>query len=695
MDGESTEVGNDLKVSAKDSGHAIGVFNYRPLVAELDHAIAGSSAPPNRRAVSLGPRPQHLVGREDLLAQVAAAFTTSSVPQVQVLCGLGGVGKTSVAVEYAYQYADSYGIVWQFNAEHAESLDGQIGELAAHLGLLDTPGAGDVAGSLRSYLINADRPWLLVLDNVVDAEVVQRLIPAAGPGHVLVTSQRTTWTGHARVRDVPILNRDVAIDYVLSSAHGGDADAAGRLVDALGGLPLAVDQAAAYLRVTGRPIQFYLDKLSALLKRPGRGKAVTETWNAAIGQLGTDSAALSLLRVLACCAPDAIPVRLLFPDNAPVPKNVRPAVAKRLAALVVDEFTVDEALIALREFSLITSPTDDDTVSIHRLVQAATLEALNEGERAEWRQATSRLIERATPKAPELPSTWPILAVLLAHIELVVPFEHACYLAAADGIGYKGNAHAALAMARRSHRARELVYGPDSEEALDARHRVAAWTGETGNATAARDQIVDLLLIEERILGPEHPSTLTTRHDLAYWTGRVENADSARDQFTELLSIYERVLGPEHPNTLTTRRNLAHWTDKAGDAAGARDQFAALLPICDRVLGPEHPHTLATRHKLAGCVGNAGDAAGARDLYAALLPIQQRVIGPEHPDALTTRYNFAHWTGMAGDAAGARDQFAALLPICERVLGWDNLTVVAERKAIAYWTKKAASVDEP
>jgi hypothetical protein len=194
------------------------------------------------------------------------------------------VGKTSVAVEYAYRHADSYGIVWQFNAEHPENLDGQIGELAAHLGVLDLSG-GNAASAVKSHFVNADRPWLLVLDNVVDNAVVHRLVPAAGPGHVLVTSQRAIWSGTARVHEVPVLDRDIAIEYLLSSARSTDVAAAGSLVDVLGRLPLAVAQAAAFLQMTGRPVQFFLDKLSVLLARPGPGKVVAGTWGMAIGQL--------------------------------------------------------------------------------------------------------------------------------------------------------------------------------------------------------------------------------------------------------------------------------------------------------------------------------------------------------------------------------------------------------------------------
>src|SRR5262249_25107056 len=93
--------------------------------------------------------------------------------------------------------------------------------------------------------------------------------------------------------------------------------------------------------------------------------------------------------------------------------------------------------------------------------------------------------------------------------------------------------------------------------------------------------------------GGRHPNTLAARANLAYWTGEAGDAAAARDQYAGLVPVEERVLGAEHPNTLWTRGNLARFTGEAGGAAAARDQFAALLPLVERVLGPDHPRTLA------------------------------------------------------------------------------------------------------
>ena len=198
--------------------------------------------------------------------------------------------------------------------------------------------------------------------------------------------------------------------------------------------------------------------------------------------------------------------------------------------------------------------------------------------------------------------------------------------------------------------------------------RIAESLGSSGSYAAARDlfRLIADAHTRSDAYGPEHRDTLAARHELASWTGEAGDAAGARDQYAALLPIGEQILGPEHPSTLTARHKLARWTGQAGDAAGARDQYAALLPIRERVLGPEHPHTLATRHQLARWTGQAGDAAGARDQYAALLPIRERIPGPEHPYTLATRTNSPAGPGRPGMRPGPATSTPPCCPSANR-----------------------------
>ena len=609
------------------------------------------------------------------------------------LCGLGGAGKTSVAVEYAHRHLAEVGVCWQLSAEDPAVLAAGFGELAAQLGAADR---GEPVAFVHGVLAGSPAAWLLMFDNAPDRASVARFVPPTGPGRVLVTSRNPNWPGQAV--QVPVLDPQVAAEFLVGRTGDPDGRAALELAGVLGGLPLALEQAAAYVQATGETLAGFAPLFQQ--RRPdllGRGEptgypgTVATTWRLAFEDLEHASpGAAGLLRLLAFCAPEAVPLRLLLRDRPGLAGRLSDEVAPVLAPLLGDPVLVGDAIGALRRYSLISPPTDG-AVSVHRLVQAVTADQMPADVAQAWRLAAAALVEAAIPGDPELPETWSACAALLPHAQAVLDLTSGGMWQIAQYLGYSGSYPAARDLFQSIADAfrEDDAYGAEHRDTMNARASLARWTGQAGDAAAARDHYAALLPVRERTLGPEHPDTLTTRAGLAGWTGEAGDAAAARDQFAALLPVEERVLGPEHPETLIACSNLAGWTGAAGDAAAARDQFAALLPVDERVLGPEHPDTLTTRAGLAGWTGEAGDAAAARDQYATLLPVEERVLGPEHPDSLTTRGNLAGWTGAAGNAAAARDQFAALLPVEERVLGPEHPRTLTTRAGLAYWTGPA------
>jgi Tetratricopeptide repeat len=590
-------------------------------------------------------------------------------------------------------------VVWQFSAEDATVLAAGFTDLAGQLGTGGV-GAGDPVAAVHSVLAAYPREWLLVFDNVPGPEQVQHFLPPAGHGRVLITSRNALWPPKQAV-EVPVLDADAAAGFLVDRAGDPDERAARALAGELGGLPLALEQAAAYAQATGDSLAAYLALLRQrrgdLLARglvSGYGGTVATTWALAFGQL-QDSApgAAGLLRLLACCAPEPVPLRLLLRPPPERSGQLDPEVAQVLKPLLDDELAAGDAVAALRRYSLVR-PAGDGAASVHRLVQAVTAEQMPGQLREAWRQAAATLVEAVLPREPRQPDTWPVFAALLPHAQAVLPPGNPGMDHIVSYLGFSGGYAAAREFSQALAVERDRVLGPEHRDTLAARVHLAFWTGRAGDAAGARDQLAALLPIIERVLGPEDAYTLADRGILARFTGEAGDAAGARDQFAALLPIQEKVHGPEDSYTLTTRGKLAAYTGEAGDAAGARDQFAALLPIRERVLGPEHPSTLTTRTNLARFTGKAGDAAGARDQLAALLPIIERVLGPEHPDTLAARSNLAAYTGKAGDAAGARDQSAALLPIIERVLGPEHPDTLAARGNLARWTREAGDGTE-
>jgi hypothetical protein len=641
--------------------------------------------------VSLAPRPALLAGREELLAALGTRLSAGDDrwPRVVALCGLGGAGKTSVAVEYAHRHLAEAGLAWQFRAEDPTVLTDDFARLAAQLGARELLDARDPVASVHAVLAAFPAGWLLVFDNAPDQTSVQRFLPPAGHGQVLVTSQSALWPPGQGL-EVPVLDVRVAAGFLVNRTGDPDGQAAAELAGELGGLPLALEQAAAFIQATGDNLAGYLASFrrqrAGLLGRgepAGYGKTVTKTWALAFDRLEqAEPGAAALLRLMACCAPEAIPLRLLLQPRPGLEAKLGPDVASALMPLLENRLAAADAVAALRRYSLVT-PAGDGLVSVHRLVQAVTIDQMPGDLAGQWRQAAAAVIEAAIPADTNPPETWPVCAALLPHARVALADDSHGMARIANYVGQSGSYAAARDLQRRIADAVERVLGPEHPDTLRARGELARWTGEAGDPPAARDQYAALLPVIERISGAEHPETLDSRRALARWTGEAGDPAAARDQYAALLPVIERVLGAEHPRTLTARGDLAYWTGEAGDHAGARDQSAGLLPVMERVLGAEHPETLAVRRDLAALTGEAGDPAAARDQFAALLPACERIFGAEHPETLITRGDLARWTGEAGDPAAARDQAAALLPVMERVLGPEHPKTLAARGSLA------------
>ena len=590
--------------------------------AQALRKLPDRGSPAVSQPVRVPPRPGFLVGREDLLADLHARLAggrRGGGPRVVALCGLGGAGKTSVATEYAHRHLTELGLVWQVPAGDQAAMAAGFGELAALLGARDLAAGGNPAAAVHAVLAGRPGGWLLIFDSAPDAAAVAKVLPPAGNGQVIITSQNPHWPGDQAV-GVPVLDEEVAAGFMMDRTGDRNEGAARQLAGELGGLPLALEQAAAYMLAVGRDIAAYLplyqERRAELLARgdpAGYDKRVTTTWSLAFAQLQERApAAVSLLRLLACCGPDAIPYRLLLQPPAGLLDWLPEAVP-----LLADPLNVDDAIAALRQYSLINRPAGG-LASVHRLVQVITLAELSASQAADWHRAAALLIAAALPEDPRHPATWPAYAALLPHALAALPLTSAPMM------------------------------------------NIASYLGYSGSYAAARDLSQRILDASQQELGAEHPETLTVRTILAQWTGQAGDPVGARDQYAALLPIRERLLGTRHPIALAVRANLAHWTGEAGDPVGARDQHAVLLPIMERVLGPGHPATLTVRGGLAYLTGEAGDPAGARDQYAALLPIRQQVSGADHPETLIARANLALWTGQAGDPAGP----ATSMPRC-------------------------------
>ena len=309
--------------------------------------------------VSLPPRPVFLAGREELLAELDARLAggAGAGPQIVALCGLGGAGKTSVAVEYAHRHLTEVGVAWQLAAENQAVLAAGFGELAAQLGARKRRDPRDPVASVHAVLAAYPADWLLVLDSAPDQASVRPFLPPAGRGRVLITSRSALWPS-SQAMDVPVLDPQVAAEFLVNRTGDPDRQAALHLAGELGGLPLALEQAGAYIQASGDSLAGYLAlfrrRRTEMLARGepmGYSETVANTWRLAFEHLQQAApGAVGLLRLLANCAPEAIPLPLLLQPRPGLGDQLGAEVAPVLVPLLEDELAVRDAIAALRRY---------------------------------------------------------------------------------------------------------------------------------------------------------------------------------------------------------------------------------------------------------------------------------------------------------------------------------------------------------
>jgi tetratricopeptide (TPR) repeat protein len=568
---------------------------------------------------------------------------------------MGGVGKTSLAIEYAHRFRGLYAGVCWCPAETRTGLLSALANLAVTLGVATTEQANieKAAKAALRRLTEQRATWLLVYDNVTAPDQVADLLPSAG-ACVLITSRFSDWSEVAEEVALDVLPLEQAAAFLQSRAGRSDAVGANALADALGKLPLALDHAAAYCKRTQTTFARYAENASNLIGAAPRGagypRSVAATFDLAISEaVAQCQAAEPLMAYLAQCAPERIPVTLV-------------------EGAVEDEEERQQALGALAEVSLVKhDPFEDGTpaVTVHRLVQAVA--------RARWeangsaQDAIGRLIARLVAIYPEAahddPQAWPLCSQLTPHLlarREAAPnggsgvADWAQLLQRASSY-FRGRAaySQAAALMRDALVIHEKVLGPEHPDTAASLNKLAVLHFDQGDFAGARPLCERALEIREKVLGPEHPDTASSLNSLANLLRAQRDLAGARRLHERALAIRKKVLGPEHPNTATSLNNLARVLQDQGDLAGARLLLERALAINEKVLGSEHFDTAMARNSLARVLQDQGDLAGARPLLERALASLEKAFGPEHPNTNRTRCNLARLLLLIGQPTDA------------------------------------------
>ncbi|HEY0606328.1 MAG TPA: FxSxx-COOH system tetratricopeptide repeat protein, partial [Herpetosiphonaceae bacterium] len=380
-------------------------------------------------------RNPNFTGRETLLDQLQESLRSGQATALtqQAIYGLGGVGKTQLAVEYAYRHTVDYDVVWWIRSEQSATLAADYAALAQKLNLAEKDATDQTAvvEAVRRWL-NQHSRWLLIFDNVNEPKDLDLYRPQGSGGQILITSRYSAWRGKAQPLEVEELDRAESIKFLLKRTGQSDEAAANKLAEALGDLPLALEHAGAYVDATGISLTEYLKLFesyqTALFDESEPTEyptSITRTWDLAFQQVQQSSpAAADLLNLCAFLAPDDIPLDMIREGAEFLPETLKEAVQNPLA--------LNKAIAALRRYSLID--LDDGMLSVHRMVQAVTRDRLRQEERERWIESAVRLVNRAFPFDSDDVRTWAECARLLPHGLVVANYAEENQLAI-DAIG--------------------------------------------------------------------------------------------------------------------------------------------------------------------------------------------------------------------------------------------------------------------
>jgi tetratricopeptide (TPR) repeat protein len=611
---------------------------------------------------NLPERNPFFTGRAQVLTQLQEALAAQGRA---ALSGLGGVGKTQTVVEYAHRHLEEYAHAFWVTAASREALVSGYVTVAGLLKLSEADAQDQtVAVEAVKRWLSSQQGWLLLLDNADDLGMARSFIPPGRNGHVVLTTRAGAMGAVARRIDIQEMGTEEGALFLLRRAKyiagsapfevatPADHSEAKAIAAQVDGLPLALDQAGAYIEETGCGLAGYLNVYRShaleLLRHRGaltsdHPDPVAATWALSFEIIEhANPAAAELLRFCAFLYSDAIPEEVfregatkLGPILAPVASNV---------------LAWNDALAEVLKFSLLRRDPTAGMLEIHRLVQAVLKQAMEPDAQRLWAERVVRAVNRAFPHVEF--SNWPLCDRLLAQADACVDLIN--------------------------------QWGFEFVEAARLLNQAGYYLNERGRYADAEHLYQRALAIREKVLGPEHPDVATSLNNLAMLYKNQGRYAKAEPLYQRALAIREKALGPEHPDVAASLRGLALLYRDQGQYAKAEPLYERALKIWKEALGPEHPDVALGLNGLAGLYKDLGQYAKAEPLYHRALAIREKALGPEHPFLAITLNGLAGLYVRQGQYAKAEALYERALAIHERALGPEHSFVATSLTGLAW-----------
>ncbi|AEV82393.1 Nephrocystin-3 [Actinoplanes sp. SE50] len=638
-----------------------------------------------------------------------------------VLQGIGGVGKTQIAVEYVHRFNADYDIVWWISADQPALVVTALADLARELGL-PIAGSGradeEVAAVLEALRVgNPSANWIVIFDNTEDPEQIRRFLPT-GSGDVVVTTPGQEWSRTAWTLDINVFDRSESRALLTRRVAGLSDAQADEIAAKLGDLPLAVEQAATWLATTGMSAERYLALLDEQLPRilnepppPGYRHPAAETWRLSQGRLQqANPAAAFLVELLAVMAPEPIPTTLL--DS--------PGMADALARydpIFRDQLMRNSLVREVSRFGLARVDSAVHALRMHRLVQSVIISDLAVEEQRRRREQIHVILAKAQRGEPDDQASWPTYQGILTHLEPSGALDsddaevHQLAVDMVRYLRYRGDLAGGRRLAERAIGIWQDRLGADHLSLLrmrselgnileahgeyraaldiqqDTADRMIAQRGHTyphalialsgvaaayvglGQYQQAVDLAEQVLLHWQTTVGDSHRRTVIARNNYAFFLMLAGDFARSREISEQAVVASEDVLGPSARWTLLIRRNLGRCLRADGDLGRSENVLRETLAGCQNALDEADEYTLLTRKELAVTLRRLGHLAEARELAERAVAGFGATVGAEHPHTLACRLEVANIRAAQSEHAEARAEAAEVLAGYSRIRG--------------------------